>query len=195
MLEPGENYLEPKEPFAWEYFSDNSAGWPLEERAEVRTYIEDGMFMMDQKQPEGSWMVNKDVDIDQTRNFDIKARFIKTGGVDDKGYGLAWGMKDNQNLSLFMVTGNKYYTISRFEKGNYNTVVDWKESDRLHIHVTGVSYNELTIRKIGNTLHWIVNGSELHQGKYEGYYGNNIGIVVAGTQVVGVDYLIVNYLE
>ena len=55
--------------------------------------------------------------------------------------------------------------------------------------------NMLCLRKIGNTLHWIVNGSELHQGNFDGYYGNIIGIVVAGTQVVGVDYLLVNYLK
>jgi len=58
---------------------------------------------------------------------EVDARHID--GVDDYGFGIAFAKKDVNNSFVFYISSNGYFTVGKFENGNWNSLQDWTETD------------------------------------------------------------------
>jgi len=194
-LNSGENYLPEKSLVVREEFNDNTNNWAITNSNQAVFKIENSKYHLEMLVADQSYQSSQSLTIDYKRDFEIKVRMIKSGGIKDDSYGIIFGMKGIENLYFFKVDGNKKYAIGKVENSSYTYSVNWAESNNVHIFSTTACYNELSIIRKGSKLFYYVNGVELYNQSYPRFFGSDFGFLLDGKQTILVDYLEVNYLN
>jgi hypothetical protein len=190
-----ENYLPKKTLVVRDEFNDNGNNWAINNSYPAIFKMENGKYHLEMQVADQPYQSSQALNIDYTRDFEIKVRMIKEGGSKTDSYGLIFGMKGVENLYFFNVTGDKKYSIGKVENSNYSYNVNWEESNKVHLLSTNRCYNELSIVKKGSRLYYNINGVELYNQAYVTFFGSDFGFAIDGKQTILVDYLEVNYLE
>ena len=107
-------------------------------------------------------------------------------GVNNWGYGLAFGLLDVDNKFIFMIADGGF-KISKTEKGTWTTLVDWTDTS---VIIKGeFRPNHLELRRIGNEWKFYVNHHLLATLKAQPFFGKNYGLYVEDKQRIRMNYI------
>ena len=189
-------------------FNDNNQNHYVGNNANTYFGVSGGHYILQNKtqsnwwikfithRPDGKYKLPK-LAIDQSKDFEIETSFsLREYRQKNNPFGLVIG----SNWDDFK-TIDKYYRFSlapvgsiavqRYYQGTFTALRDWKKSNS----VRRSGYNTLTFRKVGNTAYYFINGQLIHQGRFQGFYGDNHGIAFAPGSTVEMDYFRISYLE
>lgn len=128
----------------------------------------------------------------QFTNYRISASLSKLKGIDDNGFGLVWGSKDENNELEFVISGNGQFKIMKWEEGMKTDIVGWTYS--MAINKWDFSKNDLMIESSENLLRFYINGTYVAASKDLAHLGNKIGFVLNEVMQVQVENLVVENL-
>lgn len=169
-------------------FSDNRNGWAMGGDEDVNYRIEHGRYVFDVMSESNWYYSTRQVAIDQKGDFSIECNTSKVSGIEDYGYGLVWGLKDNANFQFFALFGSGGYRYEKVVKGAWTTVIDYTESAVVN---RSNAANRIRIRKKGDTLGFYVNNVYLNEAPFSRLQGDWVGFVVFRKKKVLFDDLII----
>jgi outer membrane protein OmpA-like peptidoglycan-associated protein len=123
--------------------------------------------------------------INYKKDYSIETKIKQTSGKTNCGYGLCWGTLGSDNSYVFLITSSGYYTIGKYNRKNYYTVVDWTKNNAIK---TKNLYNTLKIEKNGINLIFYINGVAVHTQKTMPFFGQMHGFVLQNNITCLVDY-------
>jgi hypothetical protein len=181
----------------FEGFTDNKRSWSTNNNESARLAIENGDYIIDHRRDVNGWSSSKEIKIDTRRDFYILASFKKISGIQNNGFGLSFGRKDNNDEFNYVITGNGSYGIWDWSggKSSYMNRENKTWSNSTAIKEGNDAYNTLKIEKRGNTLNFYINNTLVDSPRFRTFYGDRIGFVVYKRQKIAVNYLSIMYLD
>lgn len=170
-----------------ERFDDNNRDWKEFSNNNAQFAVTNNSYVMESR-IEGWWFSTKPITINQDEDFRIECSLKKIAGVDNFGYGLIWGLKDDKNYYHFVITGEGLFGIARVQEGNYTYIIPWATPNSINRYN---STNTLTVEKKGDQLQFLINESIVGKIKFEPFFGNRVGFTVWNKQTINFDDLIV----
>lgn len=165
-------------------FKDNKNDWFQRSDDTVNSEINNGFLFFSNKIEARAYCVTKNILLDETKNFSIKASFNWLGGVTNYGYGITWGRKNWDNYHAMLINQNSAFTAFTLENGLVSRIQDWVYSDKIKSH-----YNTLEIRKEGSQLVFVANGNALAKKPYKAFMGNEIGFQIENKRDISIEYI------
>jgi hypothetical protein len=166
-------------------FNDNSKGWLTTSTSAVAANITNGVYQLNHKRTEGQYFFTRELPLDSNEEFEITAGLRQQGGVDNYGYGIAWGGQDDANTYVFYITSSEYYRVYKFQNGSLTDLVQWTTAPGI-IKPLG-STNQFKIRKSGKTYQFFLNGTLLTSIPAQPLFGNKAGFVLTNSMTVEVE--------
>lgn len=162
-----------------DFNGEQDCGWVSYNRGGGIATIENAAMQLTVSQPGQVWWTNP------ARNFDdvvIRAEARQVSGTNDNAYGLICRYQNEDNFYVFLISGDGYYTIGKYQSGSENvqylTADDqFQQSDAIN---TGVASNEMQVSCVGNELSLEVNGIPLLTVTDPTFVTGDIGLA-AGT--------------
>ena len=130
-------------------FSSNANDWGIQDDENATVQIRNNNYYFEHKKTTLGWNSTKSIEIDTNKDFEIETRIQKISGVQDNGYGVVFGKKDNDNQFVFTLSANGYYSIDQYENGTFKALKKWTKSS--HIKTGNYVYNTLKIKKEGKS--------------------------------------------
>ncbi len=172
-----------------EDFNDNSLGW-LERADESSAYdISNGKYGIESKNDQAK-LVFKAFNLNPEMDFEIETSIKFEFGKESKPAGLIWGYADDGDHEFF-ITKNGYYRLVEYYDGDYHYRTEYEPIESINPD----GYNQLTIRKVNNTVYFFVNKTFVHSLLHKEFYGNKIGFYTSSSSRISADYIKVSYLN
>ncbi len=170
-------------------FEPNDPYWkPYNEKAFITANAK-GKFTLQHVGKDETWSQNEDMGFDPTMDYIVETSLCQLSGKDDIGYGICYNYSGPDNQNTFNISANGYFTIYHYSKNVYKEDIAWKESDKI---VKGLSkYNKLAISRIGDHLHYFINGAEVASLPAPKFKGPYTGFFVGGVMKIEADYIYV----
>ena len=168
-------------------FINNRYRWSTPDNEMWRLAVEGGRYIIQNRSDQASCRTwNRGIKLPSEIDFTIEASIEKTGGPNNRGYGLIWGLKDNQNQYLFEIGGNGYFGVFRIENGAPSPIFNWKSFASIN---KGNSKNTLTIARYKEKTHFFVN--DAYAGGTDGLplFGGKAGFGNESKIETAVDYI------
>lgn len=175
----------------FEGFNNNDNSWSQQNDSKVRLAVEGGDYIVDHKRESGGWSSTIYKKIDASRNFRITAQIKKQSGIQNNGYGVTFGKKDNDNQNHFMISGDGSYKIIQYNNGTRNMIKDWTKSS--HIKTGNGVYNYLKVQKVGSAYKFYINSNLVHTSYTPKIFDSRVGFIVYDRQSIRVGYLSMAY--
>jgi len=170
-----------------EHFNNNNRGWPEISNNNAQFAVTNNGYVIESRTG-GWWFASKPIAINQDEDFKIECSLKKIVGVDNFGYGLIWGLKNDKNYYHFVITGEGRFVISRVREGNITDIIPWATPNSINRFN---STNKLTVEKKGDKLQFFINDSFVGKIKFEPFFGNRVGFSVWNKQTISFNDLIV----
>ena len=176
--------------FADDFNGELNCGWASYDRGGGSASIDNAAMQLTVSQPGQLWWTNA------ARSFDdvvITAEARQVDGPNDNAYGLICRYQDEQNFYVFLVSGDGYYAIGKYQSGSETITyltpdVQFQASDAINV---GVASNELRVSCIGPQLSLDVNGIPLLTVSDPTFVNGDIGLAAStlqpGTTIVEFD--------
>jgi hypothetical protein len=174
-------------------FDDNRRKWPVG-KIDLGTMdfrIKGGAYILRAVDDQGKLVYRDDIPLDETRDFEIEARLRHVAGTENMGHFLFWGRSADAKSLQFGITGNGHYQVLAGLGATSENVIPWTKSELVKKDVP----NTLTVRKVGKTYYFFLNGSLVHRMPFRPFAGRQIGFMVAKRATVSVDSLRISYLD
>lgn len=181
------------ETILFDGFNNNENNWALENSSDVSLEVRNGGYDFDHKRTEGGWNSTIETKFDTNRDFYITASFLKVNGAQDRGFGLIFGRKDNDNQNEFIISGNGMYYINKIENGTSSAVQSWTSESS--IKQGDNTYNYLKVEKTGSALKYYINNALVYTQYNTSFYGERTGFIVYGKQKISITYLSMKYTD
>jgi pSer/pThr/pTyr-binding forkhead associated (FHA) protein len=155
-------------------FGDSSSGWDDAFDAYTTKQYGNNRYQIEVTTSNlVAWgLANRDV-----ADFEVEVEAKLEDGEDSNGYGLLFRFQDRENFYRFDISGDGYYLLSKFVKGEWITIVDWTESPFIN---KGKADNLLKVSAIGPTITVSANGQQLTSVQDDSLSHGNFGFF-AGT--------------
>lgn len=168
--------FEPSDPY-WK---------PYNEKAFVSNTVK-GKFVLEHMGTNETWSQNNDLGFNPMQDHQVEASLCQLSGKDDNGYGICYNYKGANDMNVFNISANGYFTVYHYTNGTYKDDIAWKESDKI---VKGLSkFNKLSISKVGDNMHYFINGTEVASLPAPGFKGPFTGFFVGGIMKIEADYI------
>ncbi len=176
--------------FADDFSGEFDCGWALYDRGGGTAAIDNAAMQLIVGQPGQLWWTNPGRDFDDVV---ITAEARQVDGPNDNAYGLICRYQNEENFYAFMVSGDGYFAIGKYQTGvetvTYLTPdAQFQPSDAINV---GVASNELRVSCIGNQLSMEVNGIPLLSVTDPTFVNGDVGLAAAtlqqGTTIVEFD--------
>lgn len=176
--------------FEDEFDGQRDCGWSTYNRAGATVTIVDGALQISTSQPGELWWSNPGKDFDDQV---ITAEARQAEGPDDNAYGVICRYQNEENFYLFLISGDGYYAIGKYESGNpevqYLTPDNqFQPSDAIN---KGNATNQIEASCIGDQLSLAVNGLSLITVSDPTFVTGDIGVAAStlqsGTSVIEFD--------
>jgi hypothetical protein len=176
--------------FADDFSGEFDCGWALYDRGGGTAAIDNAAMQLTVGQPGQLWWTNPG------RSFDdvvITTEARQVDGPNDNAYGVICRYQDEENFYAFMVSGDGYFAIGKYQSGNETVTyltpdAQFQPSDAINV---GVASNELRVSCIGNQLSMEVNGIPLISVTDPTFVNGDVGLAAAtlqqGTTIVEFD--------
>lgn len=165
-------------------FDDNKNNWFQSSDDTVYSNINNGSLFFFNKIETRSYCVTKNILLDETKNFSIKASFNWLGGVNYYGYGITWGRKNWDGFYAFLINNSNQFTVYSRRNAVYGSIQDWIYSNQIK-----TNQNVLEIRKEGSQLLFVANGIILVKKPYQALIGYEIGFQIENKRDISIDYI------
>ena len=167
--------------FSDDFNGEQDCGWVSYNRGGGIAAIENASMQLTVSQPGQIWWTNP------LRNFDdvvIRAEARQVSGPNDNAYGLICRYQNPENFYVFLISGDGYYAIAKYQSGIENVVYltengQFQPSEEIN---TGVASNELLVSCIGNQLSMEVNGAPLISVTDPTFVTGDIGLAASTLQ-------------
>ena len=117
------------------------------------------------------------------QDVEISALSTQVSGPNNNAYGLICRYVDDENFYAFLISGDGFYAIGKYQTGvsqvQYLTGEDpyyFVASDAIN---TGAASNQLRVRCVGNTLSFYVNGTLLAEVVDGTFVAGDIGVAAS----------------
>lgn len=176
--------------FTDDFNGEQNCGWATYSRGGGAAAIQNASMQITVSQPGQLWWSNPDRIFDDVV-ITVEARQVS--GPNDNAYGIICRYQNEENFYVFLISGDGYYTIGKYQSAAENVVYltengQFQPSDAIH---TGVATNEMRASCIGNELSLEVNGVPLITVTDPTFVTGDIGLaagtLVAGTAVIEFD--------
>jgi hypothetical protein len=173
-----------------DFNGEQDCGWAIYNRGGGSATVENSAMQVTVNQPGQLWWTNPGRDFDDVI---VSAEARQVGGPNDNAYGLICRYQNEENFYVFLVSGDGFYAIGKYQTGTENVVYltenqQFLPSDSINL---GVASNELRASCVGNQLSLEVNGipvlSVTDPTFVTGDIGLAAGTLVAGTGVIEFD--------
>lgn len=173
----------PSNLFIDDFNGEQDCGWSTYSRGGGATAVENASMQITVSQPGQLWWTNPN------RMFDdviITVEARQVSGPNDNAYGIICRYQNEENFYVFLISGDGYYTIGKYQSAAENVVYltengQFQPSEAIH---TGVATNEMRASCIGNELSLEVNGVPLVSVTDPTFVTGDIGLA-AGTLTTG----------
>lgn len=188
-LESDENQRE----IFYDGFIDNRNSWATGTGAEYIQDISHGSFYFEHLRESLGWSISKAIELNDANDFLIEARIHKISGIQNNGFGINFGRSDSENEFIFMISGNGYYKVNNYVKGETKEIKPWTKS--AYINQGDGAANTLSVKKKNEKMLFFVNGTFLFDTPFQKFYGNRMGFTIFHNQKIAVDYFYVATLD
>ena len=105
---------------------------------------------------------------------DFEMEVEATSQTADTGitYGIIFRYVDDNNYYRFDISPDGFFLLTKFENGEWHTLVDWTASDAIN---TGQTTNVLKVSAFGNEIAVFANGQELARITDDSFSSGNFG--------------------
>ena len=167
--------------FIDDFNGEFNCGWATYNRGGGIATIENSSMQLTVSQPGQIWWTNP------SRNFDdvvIRAEARQVSGPNDNAYGIICRYQNEENFYVFLISGDGYYAIGKYQTGRENVVYltengQFQPSDAIN---TGIASNEMEASCIGNELSLAVNGVPLVSVSDPTFVTGDIGLAASTLQ-------------
>jgi len=151
-------------------FSDHSSGWDdAFDRYTVKQYGNNKYYIEVMTSNLAAWgLANRDV-----ANFRLEVEATQEAGPNNNGYGILFRFQDRENYYRFDVSGEGYFLLSKFYRGEWTTLIPWTPSPALNV---GQATNQLMVEALGTRIRIFANGVELGQVTDSSLSHGNFGV-------------------
>ncbi|MCF6242835.1 MAG: OmpA family protein [Bacteroidales bacterium] len=170
-------------------FSTNKNSWSIDDNADVRTAIKNGVYEIWHKRFTASYNFWREFAIDKKDEFYIETSIKHIDGVEDMGYGIVWGASSWSNSYNFLIAETGYYSIGGYKNKIWHDYKKWTSTNYLKKD----SFNKLAIRYKSGKLEFYINDKKVTTLNYMPFMGNKIGFVLYHRMFIQIDYLKVEY--
>lgn len=175
----------------FEGFNNNDNDWSVKNDENVEFSIKNGDYLINHKRETGGWSTTLEKYIDDSRNFRITAQIKKVSGIQNNGFGITFGKKDNNNQNHFLISSDGSYKIVKYENGTRTYVKNWTKSSK--IKTGNLKYNYLKVQKVGAAYKFYINSSLVYTSYSVKLYGKRVGFTLYDKQKISVGYLSMMY--
>ena len=139
-------------------FSGNkNCGWAFYNQGGANVELVEGSLQLTTSQTGQIWWTNPG------QNFDdviVTAQARQIDGPDDNAYGVICRYQNEENFYLFLISGDGYYAIAKYQSGSEQVEYlsgegQFQPSDAIN---QGVATNQIEASCIGNELALSING-------------------------------------
>ncbi len=167
--------------FEDDFSGEQNCGWLEYNRGGVVTAIEDGVMKISTSSPGEIWWTNAE------RGFDdivINVTSRQVSGSDDNAYGVICRYQDEENFYLFLISGDGYYAIGKYQSGEDRVTYltedgQFAQSDQIN---QGAATNQIQVRCVDSELSLAVNGYPLLTVNDSEFAGGDIGLAVSALE-------------
>lgn len=176
--------------FADDFSGQEDCGWVLYNRGGAVAAVTDGVMQLTTSQVGSLWWTNPN------RSFDDVVITVDTeqiSGPDNNAYGIICRYQDPENFYLFLISGDGYYAIGKYQSGSEQVLYltpnnEYQPSEAIN---QGAASNRLEVRCVGNELSLTINGMPQPAVTDPTFVVGDVGLGVstleAGTAVVEFD--------
>jgi hypothetical protein len=175
-----------------EKFENNAMRWDIVNNAYSEKDILSGKYLLVGKSEGNAMTSTIDLPHLQDENFIISTSLSKLKGIDNNGYGLVWGGIDLNNEYEFVISGNGYFKITRWENGIKDELVGWTYNSIINKWDFGK--NKLKIYHNGQLLRFYINDSYVAVLKNYKPFGQKTGFVLNEMMEIEIDEIVVENL-
>ncbi len=167
--------------FEDEFDGTRDCGWATYNRGGAIVEITDGALQISTSQPGQIWWSNPGKDFDDLI-ITVEAR--QADGPDDNAYGLICRYQNEENFYLFLISGDGYYAIGKYQSGSPEVEYltenqQFQPSDAIN---QGNATNRIEASCIGNELSLSVNGLSLLTVTDPTFVTGDIGVAASTLQ-------------
>ncbi len=173
-------------------FNSNLMRWDEKSNDISEMKLADGKYLMNCKKESTAITSTIEVPHLQYSDYRISATLSKQKGIDDNGFGIVWGGKDENNELEFVISGNGQFKVMKWEGGIKTDLVSWTYSTA--INKWDFSSNVLIIENTDKVLRYFINNEYVAGTKDVSQLGNRVGFVLNETMQVEIDNLVVENL-
>lgn len=163
-------------------FNDNKSDWIVGSNDKNAASISGGFYEWEHK-TSGGYYYYMPMALDPIHNFIIESKITLVSGAE---YGLIWGLEDVDNLYEFTIRDRKF-KVFHYEDGLSYTAKDYTSSPA--INSGKGSTNVLTVKRDGNILRYLINGTLVFEEPYKRMHGANVGFTIWDQAKIRIDYL------
>ncbi|MCP3923558.1 MAG: hypothetical protein GY714_13345 [Desulfobacterales bacterium] len=164
-----------------EDFKTNKNKWYLKNDENAELVIKKGGYYFSHKREEDSWLSWNTIKLPDEKNFLLECVLKKESGVDNYGYGVAWGLLDANNNYTFLISGDGNFTVTKYSGGKSYKKIPWTKSSYIRkFNET----NKLSIKKYEDIIHFYINNNWVGSSPYEPLMGQNVGFKIDHKQAV-----------
>jgi hypothetical protein len=177
----------------FEDFTNNKNNWTVASNRNVNARMDSGFYYL--TATGHAWGEAQEVKINTRKNFEIETRIkIVSGNAEHKNYYsmIFWG-RDGMNSNYFTFAGDGFASVEFCTSKNQNDCITNSGSLKKS-PLNSNDFNVYTVRKIGNTYTFFINGTQFHTMPFTPFYGNLIGFGAGRKVTLAIDYLKVFYL-
>ncbi len=166
---------------------NNANGWITDARDSVILIQQEGKLFMRNEEGMGATYKLISRPINSEKDFEVELNVRQLAGKKNKGYGMAWGAKDEDNCFLFLINSFGSYAVYQKKEGVSMKLVDWTPSDQL-LHLS-VQPNKLVVRKTGKEYSFFLNDIWLRNIPFQPLQGDQLGLVLTSDLRIEAEYL------
>jgi len=159
----------------WYTFSDDN----------VSKFYKDGKYnILLKKNGWSAWsFANLDLQDMDVQDFVLEVDVSQMGGPDDNDFGVVARYGDADNFSLFLISGDGYFSYLRKENGSWVVPANWTRSEAIN---RGNAENRIGVMANGENLELYANNELLGQFKDDNPISGDIGFWVESFDEGGV---------
>lgn len=175
-----------------DFSGEQSCGWALYNRGGTVVEITEGVLQISTSQPGQIWWTNPGRQFSDTI-ITVQARQVD--GPNDNAYGVICRYQNEENFYLFLISGDGYYMIGKYESGSNRIIYLTGDGEFQFSEVInqGVATNQVRASCVGEELTLSVNGIPLATVVDDSFATGDAGLGVStfepGTAVVQFDDL------
>ena len=134
--------------------------------------------------------IKKDINYNSNEDFELKASIKIDKNNENNFVNFVWGGNKNGDYNLFSISNNSFW-IRKLINKERRSVTEATKTNVLYLN----DYNELVVRKVGNTVRYYLNKELVYTEETSVFFGYSVGWNVPPKSKISINYLTVNYLE